>query len=173
MKEYNPAKIRDVVLGRVKEQKAKETFVSSFARDEAGNIPKEVFYDVLTDLSNSVASDDNFVQMISGCFGTNEDKNSSLDQESLKSIVKQLRFKLITLTTGSHDEYIMRKTFNEFDLDRSGVLTVDELRAMVTRLEMPLAEKYLQELFRMLDRNQSGGIEYEEFNHYILYDPFR
>jgi len=90
----------------------------------------------------------------------------------IKGVIKALRFKLIQMTSGTHEEFLMRKLFKQFDLTNSGYLTLDELYAMMIKLEIPINRRYLGEVFSKFDRNGSGYIEFNEFVNYIVNDPY-
>ena len=60
----------------------------------------------------------------------------------------------------------------EFDLNKSGFLTLDELHAMMIRLEAPVHENYLAAVFAYIDKNKSGYIEFHEFSNLIVNEAF-
>ena len=62
--------------------------------------------------------------------------------------------------------------FRDFDLDNSGYLTINEIAAMLIKLDFPIQRKYLLSIFRKFDSNNSGYIEFEEFVNYIINDPY-
>lgn len=136
-------------------------------------ITKEVFMEVMTDLSNSIPSDEYFAHLVGKTWGIEEDATLKVDPQYLKSIIREIRLKLMTMTTGSQDEYIFRKLFKEFDLNNSNLLTIDELSEMIRKMGITVTQDYLQEVFKTFDQNGNGVIEFEEFNNYILYDPYR
>jgi Ca2+-binding EF-hand superfamily protein len=76
------------------------------------------------------------------------------------------------MTNGSHEEYLLRKIFNDFDINKSGYLSIDELYAMLIKLEIPVSKKYLSALFKRFDTNKSGVIEFEEFLNYLINNPY-
>ncbi len=47
------------------------------------------------------------------------------------------------MCTGAHEEFLMKKIFNDFDTNKSGNLTLDELYAMTIKLEVPIHKKFL------------------------------
>jgi len=57
--------------------------------------------------------------------------------------MKTVRGKLIQKTCGAHDEMLLRELFSEYDLNKSGVLCINELYAMLLQLEIPVHHKYL------------------------------
>jgi Ca2+-binding EF-hand superfamily protein len=163
----------EVILRKVDKAKATRSFIDSFARDQRGLVSKETFLEVMTDLSNSIPSDENFAYLVGIGWGIKEDATLKVDPQYLKSIIKEIRLKLLTLTTGSEDEYMLRKLFKDFDLNNSNLLTIDELKEMIKKMGLTVTDDYLQEIFRIFDQNGNGVIEFEEFNNYILYDPYR
>jgi len=72
-----------------------------------------------------------------------EDEESGVAIEEVKGLIKGLRYKLIQKTQGNHDEYILRKLFNDFDLNKSGNITIDELAIMLFKLDFPIQKKFL------------------------------
>ncbi len=57
--------------------------------------------------------------------------------------------------------------FDNFDLKKSGFLTLGELAAMVKKLKIVINERWLSNVFAKLDFDNSGYIEYEEFLIFI------
>jgi Ca2+-binding EF-hand superfamily protein len=45
-----------------------------------------------------------------------------------------LRQRLVTVSNGSQEEYKLRQIFNDFDANKSGMLTIDELAALMAKL---------------------------------------
>lgn len=67
----------------------------------------------------------------------------------------------------------MRNIFNEFDLNQNGIITLNELAALLAKLEISAERKYLTALMTHLDVNRSGGLEFEEFATFVIYDPYK
>ena len=63
--------------------------------------------------------------------------------------------------------------FKEFDHNGNGVVTVDELAAMVASLQISCERKYLQALLNTLDTNKNGCLEFEEFVNFVINDPYK
>ena len=66
------------------------------------------------------------------------------------------------------DPSLVRKIFNDFDLNSSGHLTIDETTNLIAKLKISVERKYVYPFFKVIDKNNSGGIEYDEFEAYIL-----
>jgi hypothetical protein len=54
--------------------------------------------------------------------------------EEVKSAIKLIRFKLIQRTEGTHEEFILKQLFNEFDVNKNNFLCLDELQKMLVKL---------------------------------------
>lgn len=76
------------------------------------------------------------------------------------------------MTQGISDEFLLKKIFIEFDSNKNGYLSLEELYAMTIKLEVPIHKKYLSALFKKFDRNDSGFIEFDEFLYFLTYDPY-
>jgi|TARA_B110000285_G_C14668965_1_gene399463 Ca2+-binding EF-hand superfamily protein len=66
------------------------------------------------------------------------------------------------------DPAFLRKIFNDFDLNQSGHLTIDEVTNLIAKLKISVERKYVYPFFKVVDKNNTGGIEYDEFEAYIL-----
>jgi len=84
-----------------------------------------------------------------------------------------MRKKLLDFSGNSNEETILRNVFHEFDLNENGVLSADELQALLVRLQMSVERKYLTALLNKFDRNGNGVIEFEEFCNFLINDPYR
>ena len=138
----------------------------------AGTIFYADFLSYYTDLSSLWAADDAFNGIVQDTWALSTSSSSTVSVDELKGIVENLRVKLINITNGSQDETVLRTVFNQFDSNKSGFLTYDELNALLIRLEMGIAPKFLGALFNFIDTNKSGYIEFLEFANYIVYDPY-
>lgn len=61
----------------------------------------------------------------------------------------------------------LKKIFNDFDLNQSGHLTIDEVTNLIAKLKISVERKYVYPFFKVVDANNSGGIELDEFVAYI------
>jgi len=138
----------------------------------SGKISRDDFFNYYTDVSVSVPSDEGFSVLLENTWNIKEDQESTISNEEIKSIIKNIRFKLIQLSGGSQDEFLLRKLFKDFDLTKSGFLTLEELEAMLIRLQAPVQDAHLWAVFNHIDKNKSGYIEFEEFVNFVVYDPY-
>jgi len=137
-----------------------------------GRIIRDDLLRYYEDVSLSVPSDEYFMSLIQSSWGVVEEDVNDVNPETIKQIVKSLRQRLIQKTTGNHDEFVMRKLFNDFDLNGSGTLCLEELFAMMIKLEIPIHKKYLGAVFNKFDVNGNGVIEFDEFLNYIINNPY-
>ena len=72
-----------------------------------------------------------------------------------------------TLELSRNDPNLVRKVFNDFDLHGRGHLTIDEVTNMIAKLRISVERKYVHPFFKCIDTNNSGGIEWEEFDAYV------
>ena len=96
-----------------------------------------------------------------------------MSAEQIKHLTKTMRAKLPDFSGGQTEEMVLRNTFREFDLNENGVLSSDELQALLVRLQMSVERKYLTALLNKFDRNGNGVIEFEEFSNFLINDPYR
>lgn len=84
-----------------------------------------------------------------------------------------MRQRLITISNGHQEEYKLKQMFDEFDSNGNGVLTLDEVAALMAKLQICCERKYLMALLVALDKNESGALEYDEFSSFVIYDPYK
>lgn len=101
-----------------------------------------------------------------------EDESSDDFKTSLKYILQLFRQRLITVSKGQ-EEFKLIKLFEEFDINKNGMLTMDELAGLLAKLEISVERKYLSALIKALDTDGSGAIEFTEFKNFILFDPYK
>jgi calmodulin len=59
----------------------------------------------------------------------------------------------------------MRLAFREFDKDGDGMISLDELRAVLREHDIPWEDA--EDLVQKLDKNNDGNIDYYEFEAYL------
>eukprot|EP00357_Protocruzia_adherens_P004449 CAMPEP_0114993068 /NCGR_PEP_ID=MMETSP0216-20121206/12311_1 /TAXON_ID=223996 /ORGANISM="Protocruzia adherens, Strain Boccale" /LENGTH=302 /DNA_ID=CAMNT_0002356643 /DNA_START=97 /DNA_END=1005 /DNA_ORIENTATION=+ len=172
---YNVEKNQDFIDGTKTKEEIVSDFLSNFegARgNNDGKITKQEFNDYYSDISSSIPNDEYFVQLMESVWLIGEDETGAAFKGEIGRFIKMMRQKLIQRTSGSHDEYLLRQIFRDFDTDDSGKLTIDELNAMLLKLEIPLERKYTRAIFNTFDKDGNGTIEFEEFVSYIVNERF-
>lgn len=85
-------------------------------------------------------------------------------------MLKEVRNRLLELSR--NDPKLVKKVFSDFDLNQSGHLTIDETTNMIAKLKISVERKYVYPFFKVIDADNSGGIEFNEFEHYIVNNPY-
>ena len=47
-------------------------------------------------------------------------------------------------------------------------MTIDEVTNLIAKLKISVERKYVYPFFKVVDKNNAGGIEYDEFEAFIL-----
>ena len=173
---YDVSQNQDFIDGKKTRQEILEEFLNGFdgaKGNNDGTITKQEWDDYYTDLSMSLPSDEYFCAMMESVWQICEDETSSVTVEQIKHLTKTMRAKLLDFSAGQTEEMVLRNTFREFDTNGNGVLTSDELQALLVRLQMSVERKYLTALLNKFDRNGNGVIEFDEFVNFIINDPYR
>ncbi len=139
-----------------------------------GIITWEEWSDYYTDLSMSIPNDDYFIVMMESAWCMVEDEESTVNKEQIEHLTKTMRHKLLDFSKSmTQDEYVLREMFKDFDTNKSGNLTIDELWAMLAKLGISCDRKYVTAIFKKFDKNQNGVIEFEEFQDYLIHNPYK
>ena len=173
---YDPSHHKDYIEGTKTKEEVIEEFLDSFdgaKGNDDGVITKQEWDDYYTDLSMSLPSDEYFVRMMESVWGLMEDEDSEVNQDHIRELVKLVRERLLKMSNQSSDEYILRKVFNYFDANESGNITMDELAAMLAKLQISVERRYLNGLMKRIDADNNGAIEFNEFLNFIIMDPYK
>lgn len=171
---YCVDKDKDFIAGKKTKEVILKEFLNNFEGvqgNKDGVVTKDEFMDYYTDLSMVISSDDYFVEMIESAWCVAENEEDLVFKERLDHLISLVRLKLQNLTK-TQDEYMLRQLFKDFDTNKSGNLTVDELMGLMYKLGISVERKYLMALFKKFDTNKSGTIEFEEFCTFITYNPY-
>ena len=63
---------------------------------------------------------------------------------------------------------MLQKIFKDNDKLTTGNLTIDEWTNLIYKLKISVDRKFVYPYFKTIDKNNSGAIEYEEFEAYCL-----
>ena len=63
---------------------------------------------------------------------------------------------------------VLPKVFNDYDLNGTQSITINELTSMIAKLKISVERKYIYPFFKIVDANNSGAIEYPEFEKYVF-----
>ena len=173
---YDVSQNQDFIDGTKSREQILQEFLDGFdgmRGNNDGTVTKQEWTDYYTDLSMSLPSDEYFVRMMESVWNICEDETAGVNAEQIKFLTKTMRAKLLDFSGNQTEEMVLRNTFREFDLNENGVLTADELQALLVRLQMSVERKYLTALLNKFDRNGNGVIEFEEFCNFLINDPYR
>lgn len=152
-----------------------QEFLNSFdglRGNNDGKITRQEFRDYYADLAASVPSEKYFYRMIEQAWGIADESVEDVDVV-VKDLVAKIRQRLMTLSNNQQEEYKLKTIFEEYDTNQSGMITMDELTAMVAKLGISMERRYIQALLRKLDSNGSGAVEFNEFRDLIIVNPYK
>ena len=97
-----------------------------------------------------------------------EDPDSAITRQKIEFLTKTIRHKLLNFSNNSTEELNVRNAFREFDTNGNGVLSADELTALLARLEISVERRYIQAILAKFDRNGNGVVEFDEFVNFTI-----
>ena len=89
-----------------------------------------------------------------------KNKDQRIDFREFSELVVALETKYGKLRTGSTSQ----NTFEDFDKDKDGLVTLDEIRLHLLGEGKGISENELKDLFGKADKNSDGKIDVTEFN---------
>lgn len=95
-----------------------------------------------------------------------EEENSAVTKQTVEHLLKEVKSRVFELAR--QNPQFLQKIFNDFDLNQSGHLTIDEVTNLIAKLKISVERKYVYPFFKCVDINNSGGIEYDEFEAFIM-----
>ena len=173
---YDVTRNKDFIDGTKTRDQILQDFLSGFEGvkgNRDGTITLEEWVDYYTDLSMSITDDLYFIAMMESVWQVGEDEDAGVFKEQITFLTQTLRDKLRSFANQQSDEYVLRGIFKDFDHNKSGTLTLDELTAMLAKLQISCDRKYVSALLKKFDVNKNGVIEFEEFCDYIITNPYK
>ena len=92
-----------------------------------------------------------------------KNKDQRIDFKEFSELVVELETKYGKLRSGSTNQ----NTFEDFDKDKDGLVTLEEIREHLLGEGKGLAENDLKDLFGKADKNSDGKIDVTEFNELV------
>ncbi len=163
-KMYNVQKHKDFISGKKTKAELLAEFLANFEGPRGtkdGTITKDEFMEYYTDLSMIIPSDEYFVALLESVWMVTEKDDSSKKDKAI-ALIKTLIEKLKEIV-GPLDDKIIPKVFKEFNTSKTGGMTIDEVYAMFMKIGISTERSYMTDIVRLFDRNQSGTIEFDEF----------
>ena len=134
---------------------------------------KEEFWQMMTDYSVQCPNDDSFAAIVQKVWKITENPGSSVDNTQVMHVLGLMRQRLITLANSQQEEFKLRDMFRTFDKDKSGYLSADELAGLLAQLGVAVKDHELISVMNMLDKNKNGVIEFDEFENFVVVDPYK
>lgn len=104
----------------------------------------------------SVPSDEHFVKVLEQTWGISEEEEAAISRDKVRELINLMRQRLLVFSNSSHEEFVLRKIFKDFDLNKSGAITSDEMQAMLAKLGILVEKKYVNAMMKVLDTSKSG-----------------
>jgi Ca2+-binding EF-hand superfamily protein len=131
-----------------------------------GCVTWDEFYDYYSDLSLSTPSDEYFIKMMESSWQIVEREDLETTKSTVKHLIAEVKTRVQQLARD--DSKVLKKIFSEFDLSGTETLTIDEITNLIARLRISVERKYIYPFFKIVDANNSGAIEFDEFEAYIM-----
>lgn len=167
---YDVSMHKEFIEGRKTKQQILEEFLNNFDGAHGNNdgvVTKGEWNDYYTDLSMGIPNDDYFVQMLESVWNIPEKQDANFN-EKLKWLLTEVRTRVLALINNITSDDMLKKVFKDFDTNKSNSLTVDELGRMMAKLKLSVERKYLHPFFKVLDPQNKGAIEFEDWKNYLL-----
>lgn len=117
-------------------------------------------------------NDKEFIQLVSDSW-TISSSQFLIHPKDVETLIAAMRHNLMKAGSArNNEEYVLRNIFREFDVDKSGALSINELRNMLFKLNLACDDRYLEALLRKFDSNNNGVVEFEEFQRFIVGDIY-
>ena len=165
---YDVSRNPEFLEGRATKEQILTNFLNQFDGARGNNdgvVTVQEFCDYYTDVSMSTPSDEYFVQMMESTWQVPEQEDTQVVRQTVNHLLTEVRSRVFELAR--RDPAFLRKIFNDFDLNHSGHLTIDEVTNLIAKLKISVERKYVYPFFKVVDADNSGGIEYEEFEAFI------
>ena len=101
--------------------------INNFSNSSA--ISKNDFVLYYTDVSMTIIHDNQFVHLLETTWGVSEDEEQSVFKEQVEALAAAIRIKLRVIGNQSLEEFILRNIFKEFDSNKNGSLSIEEISA--------------------------------------------
>jgi len=88
-----------------------------FDKDGSGLIHFNEWYSFYDDMSAQITSDDVFCAALTQTWGISEDDHTEIPEAYVRGLVERLREKLINRSVGVKEEFILKKIYQDFDIE--------------------------------------------------------
>ena len=135
---------------------------------EVKNVDDEIvtmkqFGDFYADISMTMFKDSEFLKFVSDSW-TVSTTQYTVNKKDVETLLAAMRHNLLKVGSARHtEEYILRELFRDMDTDKSGALSINELRSMMCKINLTVDDRYLTAILNCMDTNKNGVVEFEEF----------
>ena len=121
------------------------------------------FGDFYADISMTMFKDSEFLKFVSDSW-TVSTTQYTVSKKDVETLLAAMRHNLLKVGSARHtEEYILRELFRDMDTDKSGALSINELRSMMCKINLTVDDRYLAAILNCMDTNKNGVVEFEEF----------
>lgn len=115
-------------------------------------------------------NDDHFIEMLCSTWMILEnDVLTAQDKNTIKNCLARLKKGIEQkIPPMMSFESGIRNIFIQYDKDKGGFITINELNSLCLGVGVPLERKYTMRIMKMIDKDGSGTISLEELSNYIL-----
>merc|ERR1719246_411184 len=97
----------------------------------------------------STPSDEYFVRMMESTWLVPEEENTAVTQQTVSHLLREVKARVFELAR--RDPAFLKKIFNDFDLNQSGHLTIDEVTNLIAKLKISVERKFVYPFFKVAD----------------------
>lgn len=135
-------------------------------------VTRDEFIALYDDLNINYAHNDIFFRYVSSQWHYTPEKLLAVKEDVIRKEIKNIRYKLIEKTQGSKDELLIRKLFEEYDVNNNFYMSPYDTSQMIKKLGLEVAPQLAESIHERIDKNNSGYVEFEEFKKFLYYDPY-
>ncbi|CAD8045876.1 unnamed protein product [Paramecium primaurelia] len=139
-----------------------KTFINNICVGD--ELTYEQFLEFHEELSLNIASDETFTSILSKAWNIDEKQEDTAFQEQLQNSLKQIKERVIARAGGK--TYVIN-VFKEFDTNKSKDLSISEFIFLLKKLELDWNKAAINRVYRIMDQNDSGSIEEQEFINFF------
>ena len=132
----------------------------------------ETFRDFYADISMTIFNDHQFVKLLADTWSL-PTSQYTVHAKDVETLLAAIRHNLMKLGSSRRsEEYILRDLYREFERNAAGTLCLEDLKAMLVKLNLRAEDKYLVALMSRFDSNQTGVVDFEEFAKFVCEDRY-
>merc|ERR1712160_115986 len=77
-----------------------------------------------------------------------EEENTAVTQQTVSHLLREVKARVFELAR--RDPAFLKKIFNDFDLNQSGHLTIDEVTNLIAKLKISVERKFVYPFFKVV-----------------------